>query len=140
MFVQNNRAFVLVSGSRDNSNDNNDDGVLESESTMSTGIGEGRFRVGAARRYSLTYGTKNRGDEMVKAGRKRSHDGDAVGAIGKDVDLPSVRMHLMQDREVKRRGVAARRFPFSSRMQGMFVGIFQDMAGGGHVPCDSTPG
>jgi len=90
MFVRNNRAFVLVSGSRDNSNDNNDDVVLQSESTMSTRIGEGRFRVGAARRYGLTCGTKKAGDEMVKAGRKRSHDGDAGGVIGEDVDLPSL--------------------------------------------------
>lgn len=58
---------MLVSDSRDNSNENNDKVVLESGSTMSTGIGEGRFRVGAARRYGLTYGTKNLEMKMMKA-------------------------------------------------------------------------
>jgi len=54
MFVQNNRAFVLVSGSRDNSNDNNGGVILESGSTMSTRVREGRFRVRAVRRCGLT--------------------------------------------------------------------------------------
>ena len=103
-FVQNNRAFVLVSGSRDNSNDNNDAGVLKSGSTMSGRVRERvGFRVGAARRSGLTCGTKDLEMKMLMAGRKRkrSREGGSFGAKGKDEDLPSVRMHSLQDRDCK---------------------------------------
>jgi len=60
---------------------------------------------------------------MVTAGVKRSQGGDVFGAKGKDEDLPSVRMHSLQDRVRKRRGGAARRSFIFPRMQGGVVGI-----------------